>query len=1183
MLQRIRGAIIPDEPSRQKAAQDSLSRSNSNRRPAVRPRRESATPTRGPDPTEFEPEFAIGDDDASTRSGTPRPEPTTAPEGTTSGDSVATKGPGDAAGKETASVAGDGVLPTDLSTEIRVKLRRLDKLEPRYQELLRAYRIAHGRVLSIEPFEAALREMTPLTSIGDPKALTEYLNQISLKGDMVLDELKRVTGDRDEYRKRFEEAEKSTKAALDELENLKKRQSVEVISNGSGGATDKGKGLALDTSAVANHAIESPLKSPTGSSVSRTTSIPGISLFSPKARAPKSPPAKEENEEFFSFDNEMPRLESELHEKQEEAENLKSQVEALKRNLSVARESTEGMVRNLESATRELEGLRDNKVKHEAELESLKSAKNAETDSLQTKLARADTALKELETQLKEKTGELEQLRQQVAQAENGNDHSELATKLAEMEKKEKLDEKRLGIMDGLVTTLRSQAKNTEATVSTLTDDLAKKTVSCERLQRVVDFVDKGLNRSDLWRDTREKVACGEIITADIHGLLLEARGDGVSAELNKAEPELDTQSLGSGAGRKRKNKKKKGGKGGDDSKKSLAPTPRPENRLLEDESNAVHDLEQTVEELKSQFANKDAAIERLYAKLKGEDGLKEEIESLRDDLLQLGQDNVGAKDQIKELLTEKVDFEQKISTLEKEVLDLQAYNASSSADSEKANRDLMTEFEDLKARSAALQMDLFAAQQLAAARFKDLTDLRETLQKVQPELRNLRAESAELKAAKEELRGKTIELKNLEGKHDDLRAELKRLKTTIADREAEVKSLNQRLRQETDNCLKAQEALSVAQSDLRYSETKKQEALETNEKTTKDLSDAQEDLKTSHARLREVEEQVTQLTRDIEGLREETQLKTAQHSSAQSLMNSMRDQTSEMAMQMKEARERCESLEEELADVHRLLSERSREGETMRRLLNDIENRSEARVREFKERLEAAIEERDRAEDEASVAGRRRAREMEELKIKARETERALKRAEEDKGELEYAQRDWKRKREELEAQLEHSTEELKAIHQAMAQLQDILDEREKQARDMEKEKAELRRSVEETNNRLEKLRRSNKALTDEVRSAQNARRRGLDSDNQSSRSSIDSPGRKGVISPPPREQNTPVSSVEAPASAIDYIYLKNVLLQFLEQRDKNYQKQLIPVLGMLLHFDRTDEQKWMSAVLSR
>jgi len=37
-----------------------------------------------------------------------------------------------------------------------------------------------------------------------------------------------------------------------------------------------------------------------------------------------------------------------------------------------------------------------------------------------------------------------------------------------------------------------------------------------------------------------------------------------------------------------------------------------------------------------------------------------------------------------------------------------------------------------------------------------------------------------------------------------------------------------------------------------------------------------------------------------------------------------------------------------------------------------------------------------------------------------------------------------------------------------------------------------------------------------------------------------------------------------------MDYVYLKNVLLQFLEQKDKKHQMQLIPVLGMLLHFDR-------------
>ena len=39
---------------------------------------------------------------------------------------------------------------------------------------------------------------------------------------------------------------------------------------------------------------------------------------------------------------------------------------------------------------------------------------------------------------------------------------------------------------------------------------------------------------------------------------------------------------------------------------------------------------------------------------------------------------------------------------------------------------------------------------------------------------------------------------------------------------------------------------------------------------------------------------------------------------------------------------------------------------------------------------------------------------------------------------------------------------------------------------------------------------------------------------------------------------------------STMDYVYLKNVLLQFLEQKDKKLQQMLIPVLAQLLNFDR-------------
>jgi hypothetical protein len=88
----------------------------------------------------------------------------------------------------------------------------------------------------------------------------------------------------------------------------------------------------------------------------------------------------------------------------------------------------------------------------------------------------------------------------------------------------------------------------------------------------------------------------------------------------------------------------------------------------------------------------------------------------------------------------------------------------------------------------------------------------------------------------------------------------------------------------------------------------------------------------------------------------------------------------------------------------------------------------------------------------------------------------------------------------------------------------------------------------------------------------------RGSDSNNQSSRASIDS-SRSRLASPAPR---TGSGSSQA-TDAIDYVYLKNVLLQFLEQRDKKTQQQLIPVLGMLLHFDKKDEQKWTAAVSAK
>ena len=137
----------------------------------------------------------------------------------------------------------------------------------------------------------------------------------------------------------------------------------------------------------------------------------------------------------------------------------------------------------------------------------------------------------------------------------------------------------------------------------------------------------------------------------------------------------------------------------------------------------------------------------------------------------------------------------------------------------------------------------------------------------------------------------------------------------------------------------------------------------------------------------------------------------------------------------------------------------------------------------------------------------------------------------------------------------------ELSDVRTAMAQLQSTLDESERQSHTLDQEKADLRKILDEREGRLEKLQRSSKSMAEELHALQanNKLRQGS---LQSSRSSVESPV--------PRNSNGTPSSMTGADESIDYVYLKNVLLQFLEQKDKRHQMQLVPVLGMLLHFDK-------------
>jgi chromosome segregation ATPase len=214
-----------------------------------------------------------------------------------------------------------------------------------------------------------------------------------------------------------------------------------------------------------------------------------------------------------------------------------------------------------------------------------------------------------------------------------------------------------------------------------------------------------------------------------------------------------------------------------------------------------------------------------------------------------------------------------------------------------------------------------------------------------------------------------------------------------------------------------------------------------------------------------------------------------------------------------------------------------------------------------MRERMDLAIEERDRAEDEASSIGRRKARELEDLKSRLRDAELDAGRASEARAEAEKREQEFKTKQAQLEQRSAQAQEEVSEVRAAMAQLRDALDEGEKQSREVEREKQELRQTIAEREARLEKLQKSSKAMAEEMRALQTASSRVRQT---SARSSVDS---SRVTSPTPSSLN---GASGKGTGDVDFVYLKNVLLQFLETPEKKHQMQLVPVLGVLLQMDK-------------
>ena len=149
-MQRLKGAIdsrIAEEQARQRSAQ-SPSRSNSgakkpqpraissNRRPSQarsRERQNGGSPQKSPDPSEFDPELVVEDDEGPSRSATPRPPEVNRQDTPT--DVPLKDGEQPIEGQDAHEKSKGDEPPSTLATlppDVKAKLRKLDKLELRY-------------------------------------------------------------------------------------------------------------------------------------------------------------------------------------------------------------------------------------------------------------------------------------------------------------------------------------------------------------------------------------------------------------------------------------------------------------------------------------------------------------------------------------------------------------------------------------------------------------------------------------------------------------------------------------------------------------------------------------------------------------------------------------------------------------------------------------------------------------------------------------------------------------------------------------------------------------------------------------------------------------------------------------------------------------------------------------------
>ncbi|KAF8560421.1 hypothetical protein OG21DRAFT_1600190 [Imleria badia] len=337
-------------------------------------------------------------------------------------------------------------------------------------------------------------------------------------------------------------------------------------------------------------------------------------------------------------------------------------------------------------------------------------------------------------------------------------------------------------------------------------------------------------------------------------------------------------------------------------------------------------------------------------------------------------------------------------------------------------------------------------------------------------------------------------------------------------------------------------------------------------------------EISSKKSRVSTLENTVANLAGENRSFFEQLELRQAELESSQCHAESLQAQNTELQFQLKELRERITLLNDEVGELQGEHEMRSQvpgvSTEEISQLVSSIEIKYEAKLSELKKTLATAEKERTEAEANWSRKLTEKTKETEELKRMLQSSVQSRERDEDVtvalKAEIEKLQNEARSQHGRLYELQTH----IDALKDAESTLHRRLSEAAARADDSEKQ-------LEESKSREAQLRTQNKTLRDELRKVQNSvavleRQRNPGAGYWSSRSeATDSRTSISSIPDAPSSSSFPLAKND---EEINYEYLRNVILQFLEH--KEMRPNLVRVLSTILRFTPQETRRLMSKV---